>query len=174
MILYVEMIKDNFLFRRHDYFLSSAVGGIKKYYFAAQCHYNDVTWVPWHVKSSETRLLAKQPVHVNIKNTTIPLEWSFAKGIHWCPIDFPTHGQLSGKYLYIMMFAWYLTHWGRLTHIYLRKNIIIGSEKYNIVDWTIGNKLRWKFNRNLHNFNPGKAFDMSSGNWQSFCLSLNE
>ena len=34
----------------------------------------------------------------------------------------------------------------------LKKNIIIGSEKYNIVDWTIGNKLRWNFSRNLHSF----------------------
>ena len=29
-----------------------------------------VTWVPWYLKSPETRVLAEQSVHVNIKETS--------------------------------------------------------------------------------------------------------
>ena len=60
-----------------------------------------------------------------------------------------------------------LTHWGRVTHICISKITIIGSDNglspwtapshylnqcWNIVNWTLGNKLQWNLNRNLYIF----------------------
>ena len=50
-----------------------------------------------------------------------------------------------------------LTHWGRVTHIYVSKLTIIGSDNYlnqccDIVNWTLRNKPQWNLNRNLYIF----------------------
>ena len=65
-----------------------------------------------------------------------------------------------------------LTHWGRVTHICVSKLTIIGSDNglspgrrhylnqwWNIVNWTLGNKLRWNFNRNWNIFIQENAFE---------------
>ena len=51
------------------------------------------------------------------------------------------------------MFYWHLlTHLGRVTHICVGKLTIIGSDNlnqcWNVVNWTLGNKLQWNFNQN--------------------------
>ena len=52
-----------------------------------------------------------------------------------------------------------LTHWGRITHICVGKLTTNGSDTatshylnqcWDIVNWTHGNKLQWKLNRNLY------------------------
>ena len=61
-----------------------------------------------------------------------------------------------------------LTHWGRVTHICVSRLTIIGSDNgldiawsapshflngwWNIVNWTLGNKLQWNSNRNSNIF----------------------
>ena len=61
-----------------------------------------------------------------------------------------------------------LTHWGRVTHICVGNLTIIGSDNglivawtapshylnqcWNIVNWTLRNKLQWNFNRNSNIF----------------------
>ena len=67
-----------------------------------------------------------------------------------------------------------LTHWGRVTLICVNKLTIIGSgnglspgsiwshylnQCWNIVNWTIGNKLQWNFNRNENIFIQENAFE---------------
>ena len=59
-----------------------------------------------------------------------------------------------------------LTHWGRVTHICVSRLTITGSDNglspgrrqlshylnqcWNIVNWTLRNKLQWQFNRNAN------------------------
>ena len=65
-----------------------------------------------------------------------------------------------------------LTHWSRLTHIYVSKLTIIGSDNglspgrlpshylnqcWNIVNWTIVNKLQWNLNRKFIYFHWRKC-----------------
>ena len=56
-----------------------------------------------------------------------------------------------------------LTHWGRVTHICVGKLTIIGSDNYlhcwNIVNWTLRNKLQWNFNQNSNIFIQENAFE---------------
>ena len=67
-----------------------------------------------------------------------------------------------------------LTHWGRVTHICVSKLTIFSSDKWlvtwpapshylnqcwNIVNWTLGNKLQWNLNRNLFIFIQENAFE---------------
>ena len=66
-----------------------------------------------------------------------------------------------------------LTHWGRVTHICVSKLIVIGSDNglspgwprhylnqcWNIVNWTLGNKLQWNFNRNYSSFIQENVFE---------------
>ena len=67
-----------------------------------------------------------------------------------------------------------LTHWGRATHICVGKLSTIGSDNglspgqapshylihcWNNVNWTLGNKLQWNFNRNSNIFIQGNAFE---------------
>ena len=60
----------------------------------------------------------------------------------------------------------YLTHWGRLTHICVSKQTIIGSDNghylnqcWNIVNWTLRNNFQWNFNRNSNIFIQEIAFE---------------
>ena len=67
-----------------------------------------------------------------------------------------------------------LTHWGRVTHIRVSNLTIIGSDNglsprsaptrylnqwWNIVNWTLRNKLQWNFNRNSNIFINKNAFE---------------
>ena len=66
-----------------------------------------------------------------------------------------------------------LTHWGRVTHICVSRLPITGSDNglspgrrqaviwtnWNIVNWTLRNKLQWKFNRNSNIFIHENAFE---------------
>ena len=63
-----------------------------------------------------------------------------------------------------------LTHWGRVTHIYVIELTIIGSDNglalshylnqcYDIVDWTLGNKLQWNSKRNSNVFIQENVFE---------------
>ena len=69
---------------------------------------------------------------------------------------------------------WPLTHWGRVTHICVGKLAIIGSDNglspgrrqaiiwtnaWIIVNCTLRNKRPWNFNRNWNIFNQEKAFE---------------
>ena len=71
-----------------------------------------------------------------------------------------------------MYFA--LTHWGRATHICISKPTITGSDNglspvpasshylnqwWNIVNWTLRNKLQWDFNQNSYIFIQEKVFE---------------
>ena len=56
-----------------------------------------------------------------------------------------------------------LPHWGRVTHICVSRLTTIGSDNYlnqcwNIVNWTLGNKLQWNLNRNSYIFIQENAF----------------
>ena len=81
-----------------------------------------------------------------------------------------------------------LTHWGRVTHIYVSKLFIIGSDnglspgRRQAIIWTnAGILLIWPFGTNfseisidIHTFSLKKInFKMSSGKWRPFCLGLN-
>ena len=59
-----------------------------------------------------------------------------------------------------------LTHWGRATHICIGIQITISSDNglsrnqcWNIVNWTLGNKLQWNFNRNSNILIQENAFE---------------
>ena len=67
-----------------------------------------------------------------------------------------------------------LTNWGRVTHICVDNLTVIGSENglspgrrqasiwnqcWNIVNWTLGNKLQWKFNQNSNIFIQENVFE---------------
>ena len=72
------------------------------------------------------------------------------------------------------LFHMQLTHWGRMTHICVGKINIIGSDNglsprrrqaiiqsqcWNIVNWTLGNKPQWNFNRNSNIFIQENEFE---------------
>ena len=72
------------------------------------------------------------------------------------------------------MYGLWLTHWGRVTHIYVDKLTIIGSDNglspeqrqaiiwnqcWNIVNRTLGNKLQWNLNRNSNIFIEENTFE---------------
>ena len=82
-----------------------------------------------------------------------------------------------------------LTHWGRVMHICFSKLNIIASDNdglvawpapshylnqcWNIVNWTLRNKLQWNFNR-IRTFSFKKIrLKVSSAKWQPCCLGLN-
>ena len=72
----------------------------------------------------------------------------------------------------LKIFSVALTHWGRVTHIYVSKLTIIGSDNdvawsaafhylnqyWIIVNWTLRNKLPWNLNRNSNIFIQENAF----------------
>ena len=67
----------------------------------------------------------------------------------------------------------HLTHWGRVMHICIGNLTIIGSDNglahsrrqaylnqcWNILNWTLRNKLQWNFKQNLYIFIQENAFD---------------
>ena len=74
-----------------------------------------------------------------------------------------------------------LTHWALVTYICICKLISIASDNglspgrsprhylkqcWNVVNWTLGNKLQWNLNRNLYIFIQENAFE----NRVSMCL----
>ena len=71
----------------------------------------------------------------------------FLRLSHWGLNKLPTSLQTTS-----------LTPWGRVTHICINKLTIIGSNQFwNIVNWTLRNKLQWNFNRNSCIFIKKKA-----------------
>ena len=75
-----------------------------------------------------------------------------------------------------------LTHWGPVTHICIRKLTTNGSDNgltpgrhqsiawtncWNIINWTLSNKLRWNFRRNSYICTQESVFRMSSAKWWS-------
>ena len=62
-----------------------------------------------------------------------------------------------------------LTHWGRVTHICQHQPSLVQkwsapshylNQCWNIVDWTLANKLQWNLNRNLYSFVQVNAFEI--------------
>ena len=58
-----------------------------------------------------------------------------------------------------------LTHWGQVTHICVSKVRYLWFRYYrdqcwNIVNWTLGNKLQWNLNRNLYIFIQRNVFEI--------------
>ena len=47
------------------------------------------------------------------------------------------------------------------------------NQCWNIVDWTLGNKLQWNFNRNSYIFIQENPFETVVWKWRPFCLGLN-
>ena len=62
-------------------------------------------------------------------------------------------------------FRWWLVAWSAPSH-YL-------NQCWDIVNWTLRNKLQWNFNWNSYLFIQENAIEMSSGKWRPFCLGLN-
>ena len=86
------------------------------------------------------------------------------------------HGFIQLSRDEVMVCQWSaLTHWGRVTHICVNKLTIIGSDNdlspgrqatshylnqcWNIVNWTLGNKLQWYLNRNSYILIQENAFE---------------
>ena len=82
-----------------------------------------------------------------------------------------------------------LTHWGRVTHIYISNLTIIGSDNglspgwHQAIIWTsaeilLNGPLGTNFNEiliEIYTFSFKKIYlKMSPGKWQPFCLGLNE
>ena len=81
-------------------------------------------------------------------------------------------------------FIFVLTYWGRVTHIcanhWSRQWLVAWTapthylnQCWNIVNWTLGNKLQWNSNRNSNIFIKKMHLKMSSGKSRPFCLGLN-
>ena len=80
-------------------------------------------------------------------------------------------GLLCLKLWYISSSCFLLTHWGRVTHICVGNLTIIGPDNglsppshylnqcWNIVNWTLRNKLQWNLNRNSNIFIQENAFE---------------
>ena len=80
---------------------------------------------------------------------------------------------------------WFLTHWGRVTHICVSKLAIIAWDnglspgRRQAIIWTnagillIRPKLQWNLNRNLYTFIQENAFENVVWKWRPFCLGLN-
>ena len=97
------------------------------------------------------------------------LVWNF-KGYLWNSTQNtpPIHWKI--QFIYIVE---NLTHWGRVTHIWVSKLIIIGSDNglspgqwRNIVNLGLGNKFQWNRNRIWKN-----RLKVSSAKWRRFCLN---
>ena len=79
-----------------------------------------------------------------------------------------------------------LTHWGRVTHIcvgnhWVRLWLVTWSapshylnQCWDIVNWTLRNKLQWTLNRNSNLFIQENHLKVSSAKWRPFCVGLNE
>ena len=119
------------------------------------------------------------PVGTNFSRILIEIDkFSFKK----------MHLKMCGRWRPSCLSLSVLTHWGRVTHIYVSKLIIIGSDnglspdRRQAIIWTnarllsIG-PLRTYFNENLikiHQFSLKKIHvKMSSAKWRPSCLGLN-
>ena len=75
------------------------------------------------------------------------------------------HPKGTTLYMFIVFIEYQcITHRGRVTHICVGKLAIIGSDNghylnqcWNIIDWTLRNKLQWNFNRILNIFHSGNC-----------------
>ena len=87
----------------------------------------------------------------------------------------PSFEKLKTKAVFEKTTMYSLTHWGRVTHICISKPTTIGLDNgllpgwrqaiiyliqcWNIVYWTLGNKLEWNLKRNSYIFIQEKAFE---------------
>ena len=110
---------------------------------------------------------------------------------------FPYHWPFVRGNLLVRTFIWHnckdftgicLSHWSRVTRVcvgrlrhhwfkywlaaWLAPSHYL-NQCWNIVNWTLGNKLRRNLNRNLYLSSKEMHLKMSSGNWRPFCLGLN-
>ena len=82
----------------------------------------------------------------------------------------------------------HITHWGQVTHIYVSRLTITGSDNglspgrrqaitwtnaVMLFNWTLRNKFKWIHNRNLYISIQENVFEMSYRKWRPFCLGLN-
>ena len=91
-------------------------------------------------------------------------------------ISQPSVTKISLKIIFLRVYwnfpgANELTHWGRVTHICVSKLAIIDSDNawsapshylnqcWNIVNWSLGNKNQWNFNRNSYIFIQQNPFE---------------
>ena len=101
--------------------------------------------------------------------------------IYWISAKHQSFGRLWRKKCAVLVTGWVM-------HIWVSNLTIIGSDSgllpgkcqamhclnqcWNIVHWTLGNKLQWNFNRNSYSFIQENAFQ-NIWKWGPFCLSLN-
>ena len=101
---------------------------------------------------------------------TIRFHYSRAQSGPWQGFPWLTFSVKIDNFLYkSCLLHVLLTHWGRVTHICVSKLTIICSDNglspaawsapshylnqcWDIVNWTLGNKLQWNHNRNLYIF----------------------
>ena len=104
------------------------------------------------------------------------------------PMDFHPHVHALTNMTQSYYTCAVLTHWGRVMHICVgnlttirsdnglspgRRQAIIRTKCWNIVNSNLRNKFQWNLKRNsLFSFKK-MHLKMSSGKWQPFCLSLN-
>ena len=96
-------------------------------------------------------------------------------GVHFCTLPFDGVLYFILEVEYVISMMWYqiapcfLNNWGRVTHICVNKVSIVDSDNglvpggvnkcWNIVDWTLRNRIHWTFNQNSYIFiqeNPFK------------------
>ena len=81
------------------------------------------------------------------------------------------------------------THWGWVMHVCVSKLNINGSDNglaptmwqtihylnqwWNVVNWTLRNKLQWNFKWNPYIFIQEMYLNVSSAKWRPLCLCLN-
>ena len=121
-----------------------------------------------HVNEKSPRFLSKSK---NILGTWI---LSVARTFCYVPV-YKSH--LGLAFLCLVAILGWLTNWGRVTYACVSKLAIIGSDYWsapsnylnqcwNIVNWTLRNKLKWNFSQNSYLENPSK---ISSTKWRPFC-----
>ena len=103
-----------------------------------------------------------------IKWKHFPRYWPFVRGIHRSTVNSPQKGQWGRALMFSLIFAWmnglvnnreagalrrHRVHYDVTVMCYLiyLDNIFDKNKlSWNIVNWTVGNKLQWNFNWNLN------------------------
>ena len=112
-------------------------------------------------------ILIKQPKYLATVTKPYPVTWG----------HYPSHCWMSQpmtEYVTLQRFSDCLTHWGRVTHICVgnltsigpdnglppsRRQAIIWTKCWDIVNWTLTNKLQWNFNPYSNIFIQENAFE---------------
>ena len=112
--------------------------------------------------------------------------WDSAPWCNTCANCLPLSTELWGIWVRQQSFEIPLTHWDWGIHLCISKLTTIGSynglvrakpylnQCWNIVNWTLRNKLQWIFYIEIHTFSFKKIhLKISSRKWHPFCFSLN-